>query len=73
MAPPRTISDSKTLLSVSAAARELGVHRTTVHVWIQRGIVRTQRHGIHHAISRAELARVSGVLGLDWNRKEATR
>lgn len=69
MVLPKTISGSKKLLSVTAAARELGVHRSTVHVWIRQGVMRTQRHGIHHSVSRRELERVRKLLGLSQKKE----
>jgi excisionase family DNA binding protein len=65
MVAPKSITDSSKLLSVSAVAREMGVHRSTVHVWIRDGIMQTQRHGVHHAIQRREVDRVKKLLGLD--------
>lgn len=48
------------LLTVRAAARELGVAYSTLKRWMRSGRVRTSRtEGGHHRVSEAELARLA--------------
>jgi excisionase family DNA binding protein len=49
---PRTISD---------AARELGIGRSTLHRWISQGVAKTFRFGNRPRISAAEIERLKGL------------
>lgn len=57
MVVPKSISDDESLLSPSDVAKEMGVHRSTVHNWIRDGMIATERHGAFHAVKRKELDR----------------
>lgn len=57
MTIPKSISDDENLLSPSQVAKELGVHRSTVHVWIKGGMLKTERHGVFLSVSREEVER----------------
>jgi len=52
---PKAISDS-TLLSTSQVAEKLGVHRTTVWLWIKNGALRAERHGAFHGVTPSALS-----------------
>lgn len=49
------------LLTPSALAKELGVHRSTVHNWLRSGLLKSKRRGSFHTITRAEVARFSST------------
>ncbi len=52
------------LLTLRAAARELGVAYSTVKRWVAAGVVRTTRtEGGHHRVSDAEVARLAARHG----------
>lgn len=57
MTLPKSISNNKNLLSPSQVAEKLGVHRSTVHVWIKNGMLQAERHGIFLCVSCEELGR----------------
>jgi excisionase family DNA binding protein len=48
------------LLTVTEAARQLGVSRETVRRWINRGVIRAVRVGKNHKIPEVELMRLVG-------------
>jgi excisionase family DNA binding protein len=64
MVAPKSITDSKGLLTTTEVARELGVHRSTVHVWIRRKMLATVKHGAFHAVTRKEVERLRKLLGI---------
>lgn len=61
MVVPKTISEDDTLLSPTEVANELGVHRSTVHNWIRDGMLKSNKHGNFHAVSRVEIHRFSQI------------
>jgi len=56
MTIPKSISDGE-LLSTSDVADKLGVHRSTVWLWIKRGMLSSERHGTFHGVQPKALAR----------------
>lgn len=70
MTIPKSISEDDKLLSTSDAARMLDVHRSTVHLWIKDGALKTERRGktgTFHAIRTSELKRFAKLYGLEIN------
>lgn len=65
MTIPKTISEDDKLHGISDVAKILKVHRSTVHYWIKNGMVKTERHGVYHAITRAEVKRLQKMFGQD--------
>lgn len=58
--------DRAAYVTISELAREVGVHRNTIHYWIKLGIVEAKRIGIAPKspllITRAEAERVKAEL-----------
>jgi excisionase family DNA binding protein len=57
---PKSISESDELLSTADVAKQLGVHRSTVWMWVKNGMLSSVRHGSFHGISRKSLERLQG-------------
>lgn len=60
MTIPKSISDGQ-LLSTTDVAGQLGVHRSTVWLWINRGMLQSKRHGAFHGVRPADLKRFLSV------------
>lgn len=57
MTVPKTISEDTKLLSTADVAKQLEVHRSTVWLWIKRGMLKSERHGAFHGVKPSELRR----------------
>lgn len=57
MTVPKTISEDAKLLSTADIAKRLNVHRSTVWLWIDRGMLPSERHGAFHGVKPFELRR----------------
>lgn len=57
MTVPKTISEDAKLLSTADIAKQLDVHRSTVWLWIDRGMLQSKRHGAFHGVKPAALRR----------------
>jgi excisionase family DNA binding protein len=51
---PKSIADDG-LLSTSEVAKKLGVHRSTVWLWIRRGALPSEKRGAFHGVSKKAL------------------
>ena len=58
MTVPKTISEDDRLLSTSDVAKQCGVHRTTVWLWIKRGMLKSEKHGSFHGVRPREVKRL---------------
>lgn len=64
MTIPKSISEDDKLLSTSDIAKQLDVHRSTVHLWIKNGLLKTEKHGkerSYHAVRQSELKRFQKI------------
>lgn len=69
MVAPRSIQDNDKLLSPSEVAKQLGVHRSSVHNWMRDGMIKSEKHGNFHAIHIDELAKFSKFYEVDTKPK----
>jgi len=60
---PKTISEDDRLLSTSDVAEQLGVHRTTVWLWIKRGMLKSEKHGSFHGVRPHEVKKLLDIYG----------
>ena len=61
MTIPKSISEDDKLLSTSEVAKRCKVHRSTVHLWIKHGLLKTEKHGNFHAIRPSALKRFLSI------------
>jgi excisionase family DNA binding protein len=71
MTVPKSISDDG-LLSTSQVAEKLGVHRSTVWLYIHRGALASEKHGSFHGVRPAALLKFQNFYKLD-DREQPTR
>lgn len=63
MTIPKSISDGP-ILSTANVAKKVGVHRSTVWLWIKRGMLKSERHGesgAFHGVRPAALERFLSI------------
>ena len=65
MTVPKSISENDDLLSTADVAKELGVHRSTVHGWIKNGMLPSELHGAFHAVKPADLKRFRSIYNVE--------
>ena len=58
---PKTISEDTELLSTADVAKQQNVHRSTVWLWIKRGMLKSTRHGAFHGVKPSELKRFLSI------------
>jgi excisionase family DNA binding protein len=68
MTIPKTLSDGE-LLSTAEVAKQLGVHRSTVWLWIKRDMLPSKKHGAFHGVRPADLKRFLSVYEIVVPRK----
>jgi len=70
MTIPKTISGSEKLLSTADIAKDLGVHRSTVHGWIKNGMLPSERHGVFHGVKPKDLKRFLSIYNIQPKQKQ---
>lgn len=70
MTLPKSITEDKKLLSTSAIAEKLGVHRSTVHGWIKSGMLKSEKHGRYHGVRPKDLERFLSLYEIESKRGE---
>lgn len=73
MTIPKSISGNPDLLSTADIAKELGVHRSTVHGWIKNGMLASKLHGNFHAVRRKDLERFTSMYSIEPKKKRGRR
>lgn len=69
MTVPKSISDGP-LMSTSDVAKRLKVHRSTVWLWIRRGMLKSEQHGAFHGVRRSALDRFLSFYELEPKKKK---
>jgi len=72
MTVPKAIA-ADGLLSTAEVADQLGVHRSTVWLWIKRGMLNSVKRGAFHGVKPAALARFRQMYDVDALKKPKRR
>lgn len=72
MTVPKSIADDG-LLSTADVAKQLDVHRSTVWLWIKRGMLPSEKRGSFHGVKPAALKRFLSMYDISAAKKAAKR
>lgn len=69
MTVPKSISENDNLLSTTQVAEKLGVHRSSVNIWIGEGRLLSEKHGNFHAVSLKALKKFMSFYSIEPTKK----
>lgn len=72
MTVPKSISEGP-LMSTSDVAKRLNVHRSTVWLWIRRGMLKSEKRGTFHGVRKSALDRFLSFYELEPKKKRRSK